>query len=220
MNNYFFPSTSPAATLSVFGTTQREFMTAGANLTVDLNWSVTRPVACTSIQTITVDGVSQTPNPINEGQAQSGTLLARTLPRNMNTSYSLQVQSQDGKSGAASAAVFWYWKRYWGVISSGVPPTDPTFTISDNQIISLSGSELATDRLRAYNGINAGGNYLVFAFPSSWGTPTFVVNGLINTAFTKVRSNPFVNASGGSTSYQVWVSNTAQNGVIAQFQIQ
>ena len=220
MNNYFFPSTNPGATLSIVGATQREFMANGVTLTVDLNWSILRPIACTPIQTITVDGVSQPCNPIDEGQSQGGTLTSRVLQRNVNTSYTLQVQSQDGKNGSASASVTWYWKRYWGTVASGIPPTNPSFAISNSQIIALSGSEFANDRLKSYNGINAAGNYLVFAFPSSWGTPTFIVNGLINTAFTKVRGDLFVNASGGSTLYQVWVSNTAQNGVIAQFQIQ
>ena len=60
---------------------------------------------------------------------------------------------------------------------------------------------------------------MVVAFPSSFGTPTFTINGLTSTAWTKVRDNAFVNSSGGTTSYQVWVSNTQMNAAIASFTI-
>ena len=59
------------------------------------------------------------------------------------------------------------------------------------------------------------GMYLVFAWPSVFGTPSFVVNGLLSTAFTKVRGvsnlNSFTNELGFTSNYDVWVSNTAQN---------
>jgi hypothetical protein len=225
LNNYFFPSTSPTATISVSGGILREYMSAGAALSVDLPWSVTRPVACAAISTITVDGISQTVNAIAEGQSQSGTLTTRALPRNTSTTYTVSVVTSDGKTGSASSTVAWQWKRYWGAFASAVPPTNAGFSITDAQILALTGAgvgtgnELSTTRVKTYNNINAAGNYLVFAWPSSWGTPTFVINGLINTAFTKVRSNTFVNASGGSTAYDVWVSNTTQASAIAQFQI-
>lgn len=225
INNYFFPSTAPTASISVTGATSREFMSAGAGLSVDLSWSITRPIACTAIATITVNSVPQTVNPILEGQSQSGTLTNQLLLRNTTQSYPITVTSAD-KSASASASVSWYWSRYWGAFASAVPPTNGGFIISDAQILALTGAgvgsgvELSTTRLKTYNGINGAGNYLVFAFPSSWGVPTFVVNGLISTAFTKARDNAFINASGGSTTYQVWVSNTTQASSIAQFQIQ
>lgn len=227
INNYFFPSTNPISTISVSGGTSREFMTAGAALTVDLSWTVNRPVACLPISTITVDAVPQTVmTPFNEGQTQTGTLTGRTLNRNINTTYTVTAVATDAKTGSASSTVTWYWGRYWGAFSSPYPPTDPRFSISDAQIIALTGAgvgtgfELSTTRVKTYNGINGAGNYLVFAFPTAWGTPTFVANGLITTAFTQVRNNLFTNASGGQTNYQVWVSNTTQAGAIAQFQIQ
>lgn len=226
INNYFFPSTSPTASISVSGGTSREFMVAGTALTVDATWSATRPIACQAITNITVDGVSQTLMvPFNEGATQNGVLTGRTLNRNINATYSISVLASDGKTGGASATVTWYWGRYWGSFVSAYPPTDIRFSISDAEVIALTGAgigtgfELSTTRVKTYNGINASGNYLVFAFPSTWGTPTFVINGLISTAFTKVRDNAFTNASGGSTNYQVWVSNTTQASAIAQFQI-
>lgn len=227
LNNYFFPSTYPASAISVSGGTSREFMAGGANLNVSLTWSVTRPVACTAITSIVIDGVSQTlDNPFIEGHTQSGVLNNRSLPRNTITSFSNIATSAD-KSTTTTTTINWYNGRYWGSFLSAVPPTDITFSISDAQIIALTGAgvgsgfELSTTRAKTYNGINGGGNYLVFAFPSGWGTPVFMVNGLISTAFTMVRNSPFTNASGATTlNYQVWVSNTIQTSAITQFQIQ
>jgi hypothetical protein len=226
LNNYFFPSTSPVVTLALDDYSM-EFETAGASYTWYTLHTITRPVACTTITSITINGTQiAIDNPFNEGHVQTGSAPI-TVPRNTNSTHTIIATAQDGKTGTASRTVTWYWKRYWGSFISAVPPTDPSFTITDDDILYnldpagiTPGNELSTTRVKTYNGINAAGNYLVFAFPSSWGTPVFVINGLISTAFTRVRNNSFTNASGGSTTYQVWVSNTTQAGAIAQFQIQ
>ena len=46
---------------------------------------------------------------------------------------------------------------------------------------------------------------------TAFGTPTFKINGLSNSAFTKVKSNfVFTNESNFSgVNYDVWISNTA-----------
>ena len=56
----------------------------------------------------------------------------------------------------------------------------------------------------------AADNYLFFAWPTIFGTPVFKINGLSNTAFTKVKSNfAFSNEQGFSgVNYDVWISNT------------
>ena len=79
----------------------------------------------------------------------------------------------------------------------------------------LYGSLLTTSKDRSIYDINGAGKYLIFAWPSNvFGalTPTFTVNGLPNTAFTRVRTNsPLTNFFGFSgTNYEVWVSNTQQ----------
>lgn len=77
-------------------------------------------------------------------------------------------------------------------------------------------SQLATSKSKTYTNINGGGQYLIFAWPSNMGsayTPVFTVNGLPNSAFTRVKTNwAFTNQYGFSGSnYEVWISNTAQN---------
>ncbi len=77
------------------------------------------------------------------------------------------------------------------------------------------GSLLTTSKNRTFYDIDGNGDYLIFAWPSNVSgalTPTFTVNGLPNTAFTRVRtSSPLSNYFGFSgTNYEVWVSNTQQ----------
>jgi len=225
LNNYFFPEPAPVVNITPSIGNSLEFMSAGAALTTSLSWSVNRPAQSSAISSITVNGTSITPDPIAEGATQTGTLTNQSLARNTVTTYAITAINTSTYSATKTTTVQWYWKRYWGAFASAYAPGNPSFSISDAQILALtgagvgSGSELSTTLVKNYDGINGGGNYLVFAWPTSWGTPTFVINGLVSTAFTRVRSNAFINASGGTTSYDVWVSDTQMNSPIAQFQI-
>jgi hypothetical protein len=225
LNNYFFPEPAPVVTIAPQIGNSLEFMVAGAALTTTLNWTVNRPLQSTPISSITVNGVSITPDPIAEGATQSGALANQTLNRNIVTTYAITAFNTSGYSSTRTTTIQWFWKRYWGAFASPYPPTDVRFSISDAQVLALTGAgigtgnELSTTLVKTYDGINAGGNYLVFGWPSAWGQPTFVINGLISTAFTRVRSNSFTNASGGFTNYDVWVSDTELNAPIAQFLI-
>lgn len=218
LNNLLFPSVPPTSTIASSLATTQEYMETGTDLSINLTWSATRPTACLDITKITVDGVSQTlDSPFDVGHTQNGILTGRALPRNTQTTYTITVNSSD-KSDNSSVTINWRWKRYWGKSADQ--------TITDADILALTGAgvgtgnEFATNRQKNYDGIDGGGNYLVFAFPASFGTPTFKINGLTSTAFTKVRENTFINASGGSTTYQVWVSNSQMNSPISEFEIQ
>jgi hypothetical protein len=78
-----------------------------------------------------------------------------------------------------------------------------------------SGKQLSTSKSKTYTNINGAGGYLIFAWPSNLSgatSPQFTVNGLPNTAFTRVRTNSsFVNEYNFTDEYEVWVSNTPQN---------
>lgn len=204
----FKQSTAPQCNITV-NTPVREFQTAG-NISVQLNWSVTRPVGCNEIVSIIVDGQVVTPN----GGNQSGDLFV-IVPANTNRTFTIQVSSTD-KSASASASLSFLWKLYWGNFINQNPANVDILELSGAGV--GAGNELATGFAKTYDGINGAGFYLVFAFPDAWGIPEFFVNGLINTAYTK-RVITFTNASGGQTAYQVWVSNTAQNSPITQFVI-
>lgn len=198
-----------APLLSLSGGDTREF---GSPTTVTLNWSVVKNTNL--ITSIVVNG-----NPIlPTGFNQSGTQAA-TATQNVTSPFLMTI-SDGTSSPSTSTTVYWANKRYWGRSSSF-----GAFTLS-SQILGLSGagigsgSELAYNFSRSYNGIDGAGQYLAFAWPTSFGTPTFTINGLPNTAFTKVNSSfSFTNVWGYVENYDVWMSNTVQNSPITQFVI-
>lgn len=210
-DDMFYPYTAPSCSLSAT-VPSREF---GSSNATTLSWSVTK--AKLTIQSITVDGQSIVPTGVN----QTGTKSA-TVVQNVNTTFTMSVS--DGTSTIpGSTTVYWYNAVYWGKVASFAAPsmtivgTQPAW--ADGAGVG-SGKSLASSRSGSYSGINGAGQYLAFAWPTSFGTPTFTINGLPNTAFTKISSSiSFTNMYGYTTNYDVWLSNTAQNSPIASFVI-
>lgn len=223
-----YPYTSPTLALSA-NNTPRQF---GSSTAVTLTWSVVKTKE--AITAITVDGSSI--SPINGGNQNStkATLATHSLvPTTVQEiqTYTMSVVDAALKTTTKTTTITWQHKIYWGSIdlsSLGNPnlTTSPSSASSVGSYITASlvknltgagvspGSALATSYSKTYTGINGASKYLIFAHPTIFGsTPTFVVNGLANSAFTKVwSSNAFVNESGFSSNYDVWVSNTAYNG--------
>lgn len=222
-NQLLYPYVSPGVNISISGGGVREF---GETNAVTLNWSVTKNSE--DIQSIVVNGIPQSGAPFTS--SQSGTQNTNAT-QNVTTTFTINVN--DGTSTpSSSTTLIWRNRRYWGKVdlsSIGNPnlTTNPGAVssivplLNDGVILGLNGAgvgggnELATNISKTYNGINGDGDYLVFAWPSSFSnsqTPQFLVNGLPNTAFTRIRNNsPFVNQFGYTTNYEVWISNTLQN---------
>jgi len=203
------------ATFSAQNTPRR----LGSSNAVVLNWSVTG--AGDPITQIIVAGQDIT----ETGDSQSGTVNT-TATQNVNTSFAMSVT--DGANIVNKTTIVqWLNDRFWGSLNltgAGAVASSITDMVSshptDAQIKALLSRELSATRVQNRNGINAAGNFLAFAWPSSFGTPTFLVNGLTNTAFTKVRSDsPFTNADGYTANYDLWMSNTRYNSPVGQFQI-
>ena len=55
------------------------------------------------------------------------------------------------------------------------------------------------------------GQYVYFAYPSSFGVATFTVNGLLNTDWS-LTTRAFVNASGYSEPFHIYRSNNLLTG--------
>lgn len=212
LDNYFYPDEDPGASLSVSGSSVLEYGLSGASLNRTLNWTATKTT--NDIATIVVAGISKTAT----GSTQSGTQSV-TITANVTNTYTMTVTDTEGLQDTDNA--IWYFRHgyYWGSMASVASISDADIRALDGAGVG-SGKELTTTRVKSFDGINAAGDYLVFAFPSSWGAPTFKVNGLTSTAFTKVRDNTFVNVNGYSETYQVWVSDTQQNNPITNFDIE
>lgn len=223
-----YPYVAPGASLGSLS--NREY---GAPLAVNLSWSAVKN--SNSITSITVDGFAQIPT----GNSQAGiqaTTGTHSVSPGVSQTNTFNMSVGDGTSVTnTNTSLTWMNKRYWGFVDlSGIGNPDLTLNpglsssvaavVTDIVLLALTGAnansqafgnELSTTKSKTYTGINGAGKHLVFAWPSSVSspyTPTFTVNGLPNTAFTKIRSNsPFVNQYGFTTNYEVWVSNTLQN---------
>jgi hypothetical protein len=229
-NQLLYPYVPPTATLSLSGS-PREY---GAPLGVTLNWGVTRNSSTNPIISIIVDGLPfiATGNSQIGTKSTSGTFSWLGAGASATNTFTMTASDDVPTIFGASTTLTWMNKRYWGRInlaSIGNPnlTTNPgsassVASLCTDAAIKLltgagvgSGNELSTSKSKTYTGINGNGWHLVFAWPSSVSgslTPTFTVNGLPNTAFTRVRTaSPFVGLGGFTTNYEVWVSNTLQN---------
>jgi hypothetical protein len=128
-----------------------------------------------------------------------GTLNLSTLSGNPNPD--LTVRPDGSNSAAVASSIV---QITAAIDSNTVKATANTY---DRVLVS---KVFATSRTLSLADYAAGNNYLFFAWPTLFGTPTFKINGLSNSAFTKVKSGfVFTNENGFSgVNYDVWISNT------------
>jgi len=209
LDNYFFPPKPPSSTLTA---PNRIVEYGDPDLDRDLSWSVTK--GSVNVSSIDINGTSITAT----GDNQSG-VFPVTIPSNASSSYKITVSDLTPLTDETTISFSFRDGYYWGSWD-GV-----SITPTDTEILNLTGASvgsgkvLATTRKKTFNGINGAGDYLIFAFPASWGDPSFVLNGLVVSAYTKIRDDAFENKFGHSVIYQVWVSNTKQNAAISNFEI-
>ena len=229
LDKILYPYVSQSNTISA-SNASRQF---GSSTAVTLTWGVTKN--SNSIVSITVDGTTVVPTGNSQAGTKSTTATHSSTPSSVSESQSYTISTSDGTTTkSTTATVTWMNKRYWGFMDlTACSPSNPDLTLSpgdasavgsfitDAKIKGMTGSgvgtgnELATSLSKTLSNMNGSGKYLCFAWPTIFGTPTFVVGGFANTAFTKVRSNTsFTNEYGFSgVNYDVWVSNTAYNSI-------
>ena len=231
LDKILYPYVSQSNSFSVSTAASRQF---GSSTVVTLSWTVTKN--SNSITSITVDGTSVSPTGNTQTGTKSTTATHSLIPTTVSEIQTYTFSTNDSTTTKnTNTTVTWMNKRYWGLMDlTSCVPSNPDLTltpgsstavgsfITDAKVKAMTGAgvgtgnELATSLSRTYTNMNAAGKYLCFAFPTLFGTPTFVVNGLTNTAFTKVRGssylNTFVNDFGfNGVKYDVWISNTAYN---------
>lgn len=127
---------------------------------------------------------------------RSKTYSGKTITSNT----SIVITATDERNAQASRTlnITFQPKAYWGVAQN-----KEIYDSAD--ILALSGSALTSTRTRNIN-VNAGeGEHIIYAIPSSFGTPTFKINGFEG-GFVKVGTINFTNASGYSQNYDVYKS--------------
>lgn len=192
-------------------------VTAGAGLTGVTNNGVLQ-LSLYSAPAITSFDNNQ--NTVEVGATIASTVLTWTLVGGAITS-----QSLDNSIGSLNTALRTYThtssystdRTYVLTASDGVTPTTRSTTINflrkaywgasantslnDAQVIALS-QAFATGRQMTQS-ISATGQYLYIAYPATFGAASFVVDGFADAGWTLV-TRTFVNASGGSASYNIY----------------
>ncbi len=172
-------------TASLSGGSNAEY--GGSISAVDLVWSYNKTITA---QEITGTGSS---TPLLADRAQ-------TVTGPFTTNHTWTITGHNGaESPVGSTSLTFLSKRYWGVSSDE--------NLDDADVIGDLNDELSTSLVQSRT-LTPSGQYLYFAWPTSFGVPSFTVNGLLSTAWSKVRDTSlFVNASGGIVDYDVWRSD-------------
>lgn len=114
-----------------------------------------------------------------------------------NTNIVLTVTDERDAVVSRTVGIAFQPKVYWGKTNKE--------QLGNADILALEGSALAGGRGRTFT-VNAGvGEKIVYAIPSTFGTPTFNVGGF-DGGFRKLQTLSFTNASGHTQNYDVWVS--------------
>lgn len=232
LDRIFYPYVGPGGSLTAWST--REFGDTGG-YSFNLSWSVT--VNSSPLTSIVVAGVSKPLSPLSGVQSVTSTHSSSNPPSSTGVSQTYTMTIGDGTSTTTrNHTVSWRNRIYWGRLdcttlgnpdlSSNPGSASNIGSLVDSTVIrnlnganangAAFGSELSLTKSKTYTGINGSGNYLIFAWPSNMSsayTPSFSVNGLPVSSFSRVKTNwSFTNQFGFSGSdYEVWVSNTQQN---------
>lgn len=157
---------------------------------INLSWSLSKtPLTQTLDNTI--------------GDIPVGTTTKSLSGLNITSNITFKLTVTDAKTTTVGqTGISFRSKMYWG--------TSPFNTLDDIQLLGLSNNAFITSIDRSFI-LNGAGEYIYFAYPASFGEPNVVVNGLLNTAWTKVQRD-CVNSSGFTESYNIYRSDTKQNG--------
>ncbi|MBQ2729893.1 MAG: hypothetical protein IJF69_03880 [Clostridia bacterium] len=120
-----------------------------------------------------------------------------------NKSWTLIATDERGAESSKSVGVSFLPGLYYGVITSG--------SVIDDALIRSLQKSLRSSKSITFT-VNAGEKEnIIFALPSSYGTPVFTVGGF-DGGFILQKSFDFTNASGHKQAYNVWLSENAGLG--------
>jgi len=229
LDRIFYPYVQPTPQISPIGSGVLEF---GDSTSISLNYSVTLGSDSLIPASLIVDGTTVGFPPYSGIHNTVGTHSVSPITASESNQFIISVS--DGTNVVTGTqTLYWQNKIYWGRINF-TSVGNPNLTLypgsasavaalcTDSTILALNGAgangvlfgeEFSVVKEKYYSNIDGAGQYLIFAWPSTVpnsSSPTFTVNGIVNTAFTNVRtSSPLTNTHGWSgTDYEVWVSNT------------
>ena len=163
---------------------------------VNLTWSLNKQVNSLSISGI--------------GNINSSATSYNITNTSITSDKSYTLTANDGtNSVSATTSIVFRQKIYYGTNSNTV--------LTNSDILNLN-SQFAISRVLNKN-IDGNGEYIYFAYPSSFGAATFKINGLISTAWEQSTIN-FTNASGFTENYIIYRSTSIQYGTGISIEIQ
>lgn len=202
LEGYFFPSVPPGALIS--GGATRYF---GNNSTVILNYTATRNTL--PILTIKLDGVDFAIT--NGGNTQSGVTGKTLTTPNVNQTYTLAVKDSNNITTNATTTVSFSHKRYYyGDNVNLIGASDATISANAN-LHDPANAEFASTRVKGTFNLTLSGQFFYYVIPASFGTPSFIINGLSNTDFSSQafsHTNPF----GYVQPFVIWRTNNLLTG--------
>jgi len=225
----FYPSQGPTAGLSMSfvnpatgatissSSATLEMMAAGGSIPVTLTWTAGRQASTEPLSSVTVAGTSPTFTSPAQNASTTGNVTVN-LTRNSNTSFTNQVVTTDSKNASQTVSINFSWQRYYGFIT--LPSGSASYTPTSSDILALSNRGFASSRAFTSAELTpAGEQHMMIAYPSAWdpGPSTAAkiwIGGLESSGNFKREVISFTNASGGNTSYVVYVLNNKTSGAI------
>jgi len=133
---------------------------------------------------------------------------AGSAGNNNSQGFSCTADSAQVTGKTDSVTVVWRPRVYYGVSAAG--------TYNEAFIEALATSALASSRTRTINYSGAGaGDFLFYAFPTSYGTPTFTVGGFAGGFELAGSAVSVTNAYGNIQNYDLWKSVNDALGTVS-----
>jgi len=213
----FYPSQGPTSGLTLtYGATTAttitvEKMADGADLTATLNWEGGRQASTKLLSSITVAGDTTTFLQPNQNASITGTADV-AIPRNINTSFSVRVVTEDNKAASSTVNFRFLWKRYYGFVATSLA-NEVMLTPSNAEILDLS-NEFASSRGFTKTVSPGGPKRLVIAYPLSMDSNDMEIriSGFDQRGAFDRQVIAVTNESGAKTDYVVY---TAKNNTSA-----
>lgn len=204
LHELLYPVTAPILSLTLAQSTTEY----GDTSNVQVNWGVVKTSETILTIVIAWNSGSGSPGTVT-GNSQSGVLFINKEAL-VNTVVTLTVTTATQTVNISGTVTIGRKIRYGQTVKDGtIAP------ILDADITALSGAFETTATLSPRIITVDASKYLIFAIPASLGaTPTFKVNGLVNNAFTLVRSSSYTNSFGYAEATNVWVSNSFATGTL------
>lgn len=206
---YFFPAVGPSSSLSVLtGGNDREFGDVSVG---NLSWGIVKNTNTISEISISSNGLgTYNCSVVPTGISQSGT-ASYTYPSGCasptsactttNVYFSISARTTSGETTSSNATIVWRNKNYNFSNSTLYTGSTINVLLSGTTGVLSTGKTLST----TMTFVN---QFFYYAYPKTYGTPSFIVNGLPNNAWGSsvggtLFTTTFVNNNGYSNQYYV-----------------